>query len=91
MPNNFKVLYGLFDEVDEIDEEKPYFKPLTVCDLSVFNEDEIRVLEYVAEKMARQTSFALSETNHSEDAWLKYKHDTKLLVPFCEAFSLRAL
>ena len=91
VPNNFKVLYGLFDEVDEIDDEKPYFKPLTVCDLSVFNENEVRVLEHVAEKMAKQASTALSEINHAEDAWLKYKHDTKLLVPFSEAFSLRAL
>lgn len=91
VPNNFKVLYGIFDEVEEIDDEKPYFKPLTVCDLSVFNENEVRVLEYVAEKMAKQASTALSETNHLEDAWLKYKHDTKLLVPFSEAFSLRAL
>lgn len=91
VPNNFKVLYGIFNEVEEIDDERPYFKPLTVCDLSVFNENEIRVLEYVAEKMAKQASTALSETNHMEDAWLKYKHDTKLLVPFSEAFSLRAL
>ena len=91
VPNNFKVLYGIFDEVEEIDDEKPYFKPLSVCDLSVFTENEIRVLEYVAEKMAKQASSVLSETNHTEDAWLKYKHDTKLLVPFSEAFSLRAL
>lgn len=91
VPNNFKVLYGIFNEVEEIDDERPYFKPLTVCDLSIFSENEVRVLEYVAEKMAKQTSTALSETNHLEDAWLKYKHDTKLLVPFCEAFSLRAL
>lgn len=91
VPNNFKVLYGIFDEVEEIDDERPYFKPLTVCDLSVFSENEVRVLEYVAEKMAKQASIALSETNHLEDAWLKYKHDTKLLVPFSEAFSLRAL
>lgn len=91
VPNNFKVLYGIFDEVDEIDGEKPYFKPLTVCDLSVFNDNEIKVLEYVADKMAKQVSTTLSEINHSEDAWLKYKHDTKLLVPFSEAFSLRAL
>lgn len=91
VPNNFKVLYGIFDEVEEIDDERPYFKPLTVCDLSIFSENEVRVLEYVAEKMAKQASTVLSDTNHLEDAWLKYKHDTKLLVPFSEAFSLRAL
>lgn len=91
VPNNFKVLYGIFNEVDEIDAEKPYFRPLTACDKSVFDENEIRVLENVAGKMANQSSSTLSETNHAEDAWLKYKHDTKLLVPFSEAFSLRAL
>lgn len=91
VPNNFKVLYGIFDEVEEVDGEKPYFKPLCVCDLSVFDENEIRVLEQVAEKMAKLASAVLSETNHTEDAWLKYKHDTKLLVPFSEAFMLRAV
>jgi putative zinc finger/helix-turn-helix YgiT family protein len=91
VPNNFKVLYGLFDEVEEIDGEKTYFKPLRVCNMSVFNENEIKVLEYVASKMAKMSSTMLSEINHKEDAWLKYKQDTKLLVPFSEAFTLRAL
>jgi uncharacterized phage-associated protein len=91
VPNNFKVLYGLFDEVEEIDAEKPYFKPLRVCDMSVFHEDEMKVLEYVADKMAKMSSSMLSEINHQEDAWLKYKQDTKLLVPFSEAFFLKAL
>lgn len=83
------MLYGLFDEVEEVDAEKPYFKPLRVCDMSVFN--EIKVLEYVASKLAKMSSTMLSKTNHKEDAWLKYKKDTKLLVPFSEAFTLRAL
>lgn len=91
VPNNFKVLYGIFSEVEEVDEEKPYFKPLSTCDMSVFNENEKKVLADVAGKMAKQTSSALSETNHREDAWLNYKQDTKQLIPFSEAFSLRAL
>ena len=91
VPNNFKILYGIFDEIDEVDGENPYFKSLKVCDMSVFNENEIKVLERVAEKMAKQMGSSLSEINHKEDAWLKYKHDTKLFVPYSEAFSLRAL
>jgi uncharacterized phage-associated protein len=91
VPNNFKVLYGLFDEVEEIDDEKPYFKPLRVCDMSVFNEKEIEVLELVASRMAKMSCTRLSEINHMEDAWLKYNQDTKLLVPFSEAFFLRNL
>lgn len=91
VPNNFKVLYGVFDEIDEIDGERPYFMPLKVCDMSVFNDDEIKALEFVAQRMAKQKSSTLSEINHKEDAWLKYKHDTKLLVPYSEAFSLKAL
>ena len=59
--------------------------------MSVFNEKEIRVLENVADKMGNMSSTMLSETNHKEDAWLKYKQDTKLLVPFSEAFFLKAL
>ena len=91
VPNNFKVLYGIFKEVDEIDEEKPYFRPLCKYDASVFNDQEQEVLKCVADKMAKQSCTILSETNHKEDAWLKYKNDSKLLVPFSEAFSLRAL
>ena len=91
VPNNFKILYGIFDEIDEVDGDNPYFKSLKVCDMSVFNENEIKVLERVAKKMAKQMSSSLSEINHKEDAWLKYKHDTKLFVPYSEAFSLRAL
>lgn len=91
VPNNFKLLYGVFDEIDEVDAEIPYYKPLRECDMGVFNDNEIKVLECVAEKMAKQTCTALSETNHKEDAWLKYNHNTNLLVSFNEAFSLRAL
>jgi len=91
VPNNFKVLYGLFDEVEEIDGEKTYFKALRVCDMSVFDENEIKVLEYVASKMAKLSCAKLSEINHKEDAWLKYNQDTKLFVPFSEAFTLKAL
>ncbi len=75
VPNNFKVLYGIFDEVEEIDDEKPYFKALAAYDLSVFNENEIRVLECVAGKMAKQANTTLSKVNHTEDAWQKYKHN----------------
>ena len=91
VPNNFKLLYGLFDEIEEIDAEKPYYKALQVCNMSVFNEKEIKVMERVADKMAKMSSTILSETNHKEEAWLNYKNDTKLLVPFSEAFSLKAL
>ena len=91
VPNNYKVLYGVFNEVDEVDDEKPFFKPLCDCDLSVFSEKEVAILEFVAKKMGRLSCSVLSETNHKEDAWLKYKQDTKLLVPFSEAFSLKAL
>jgi uncharacterized phage-associated protein len=59
--------------------------------MSVFNEKEIKVMERVADKMAKMSSTILSETNHKEEAWLNYKNDTKLLVPFSEAFSLKAL
>ena len=91
VPNNFKVLYGVFDEIDEVDAEIPYYKALRECDMSVFNDNEIKVLECVAEKMAKHTCTALSEINHKEDAWLKYNHNTNLLVSFNEAFSLKAL
>lgn len=90
VPNNYKVLYGIFDEVYEEDDEKPFFKPLKDCDMSVFNGNEVDVLEFVAGEMAGKTSATLSEINHKEDAWLKYKHNAKLLIPFSEAFSLRA-
>lgn len=91
VPNNFKLLYGLFDEVEEIDAEKPYFKALQTCDMSVFNDKEIEVLEYVSGKLAEMSSTALSAINHKEDAWLNYRYDTKMLVPFSEAFALRAI
>ena len=89
--NGIVLLTKVIFKVEEVDDEKPYFKPLETCDMSVFNDDEINVLECVADKMAKQASSTLSEINHKEDAWLKYRHDTKLLVPFSEAFSLKAL
>lgn len=46
--------------------------------------------ECVAEKMGKLPCSMLSETNHKENAWLKYKQDSKLFVPFDEAFSLKA-
>lgn len=91
VPNNFKVLYGVFKEVDEIDEEIPYFKALCQCDTSVFNQEELFVLTHVANEMGKLSSRTLSKINHSEDSWVKYNHDTKLLIPFNEAFFLKAL
>lgn len=91
VPNNFKLLYGLFNEVDEVDADIPYFRPLCKSNTSVFNENELQILEYVADNMAHQTSSRLSEINHQEDAWLKYHHDPKLLIPFSEAFTLKSI
>lgn len=91
VPNGFKIMYGLFKEIDEIDAETPYFVPNTDCHMNVFNTDEKEVLEYVADAMTRLSCNTLSEINHKEDAWTKYIHDTKLLIPFSEAFTLKAL
>ncbi|MCF0163928.1 MAG: DUF4065 domain-containing protein [Bacteroidales bacterium] len=90
VPNNFKVLYGIFDEIEEVDCEKPYFRPLRECDTNVFDDREISILESVAKVLAHKTCTQLSEINHSENAWLNYRHDAGLLVPFNEAFSLKA-
>lgn len=89
VPDNFKLLYGIFNEVEEIDDEVAYFKPLTEYDMSVFDERESEVLEYIAQNFAQMSCKALSEMNHKEDAWINYRHDTKQMVPFSEAFGLK--
>ena len=55
--------------------------------LGSITEDERKVIEYVCDRFRDYTAARISEENHKEQAWQKYK-DTNKPIPFTEAFCL---
>ena len=59
-------------------------------DMSVFSEEEQRVLGNIYQRFKSDSSTQVSEISHKEEAWRKYV-DSGLLIDFSMAFDLKAL
>ena len=58
------------------------------CDISMFNEQELKTLGDVLTKIQPMSTQEVIERSHKEDAWLHYRNGNQL-IPYSEAFSLR--
>lgn len=100
VPNKYELLFeGLYDEgVINIEStsiengEAVKFLPSAkhVFDRSVFTQDEMQTLEYVAKRFKNVSAGKIAEISHNELAWLNNIEDKKL-ISFEYAFHLETL
>jgi uncharacterized phage-associated protein len=96
VPVRWDRVYSLIDDIDnEIVEFESGNSGTKLCsqlstDLSAFSTNEMAVLEAVYERFKDTTATEISEISHEEDAWKDY-FETKEMIDFNKAFSLRAL
>ena len=60
------------------------------ADISMFTDDEIKVLDAVCTNFGNKSSREISHLSHEEKAWIDY-HENHERIPFCEAFSIKAI
>lgn len=59
-------------------------------DMTEFDEDELKVLEFVCERFKSETPTQISETSHQEEVW-KRNIDSDQLINYEMAFTLKAI
>ncbi len=96
VPSQWDFVYGLMDDIDhEIvpfpsgDSGEKLYSEIQP-DLSALSQEEIEILDVVLQRFKVATSNDISRTSHEENAWKNYV-DTKDLINYNEAFSLKAL
>lgn len=96
VPLNWANLYGSLDDVcSDIVAFPEGYSGVKLCsdlepDMSVFSQEEIKVMEKVCNQFKNITSNDISKLSHNEDAWIKYIGKS-LAIDYTEAFSLKAL
>lgn len=59
-------------------------------DISVFSDDDIKILDTVCSSFGSKTSREISRMSHEEKAWIAH-HTNHERIPFSEAFSIKAI
>ena len=96
VPLRWDRVYSLIDgvEADLIefnhDISGTELHPTERPDLDKLTPQEIEVMNIIAEKFKDMSCADISALSHKEDAWKDY-HDSKDLIPFNEAFNLKAV
>ena len=95
VPVRWDVIYSEFDEIhQELRSVGDFIGSVLTstdkADLSLFTESEIKVMEYVLEKFNNISSRDLSKLSHKGSAWTNH-HDLPEIIPFSEAFHLKAV
>ena len=95
VPVRWDVIYSEFDEIHQEFRSVGDFTGSVLtstdkADLSLFTEAEIKVMDYVLAKFNNTSSRDLSQLSHKESAWTNH-HDRHEIIPFSEAFQLKAV
>ena len=95
VPVRWDVIYSEFDEIHQElrsvgDFVGSVLTSTDKADLSLFTESEIKVMDYVLAKFNNTSSRDLSQLSHKESAWTNH-HDRHEIIPFSEAFQLKAV
>lgn len=95
VPRKWAYVYSLFDEIQQVPCSEQDFSGHLLStreqpDLSLFSEEERRVMDKVCNTLGSLSASRLSELSHQEDSWLK-KHKSHGCIDYSDAFTIRAL
>ena len=95
VPERWDRVYSEFTEVKQELRQAGEFvgSVLTAsqdADVSVFTDDEIKILDAVCLNFGNKSSREISHLSHEEKAWIDY-HENHERIPFNEAFSIKAI
>ncbi len=101
VPNNFNSIFEYLANKDEVDVYYTYFadggvgeqfKPNSnkTFNKELFNETELQILDWVAEKFKNTSTNEIIEISHQENAWIENAEENKL-IDYNYSFDLKAL
>jgi len=95
VPDRWDRVYSEFSEVKQELRQVGDFvgSVLTAsqeADMSVFSDDDIKILDTVCSSFGSKTSREISRMSHEEKAWIAH-HTNHERIPFSEAFSIKAI
>ena len=96
VPVRWDRIYSFYDEINQeivqFSDGRAGTKLVSKLspDMTEFDEDELKVLEFVCERFKSDTPTQISETSHQEEAW-KRNIDSDQLINYEMAFTLRAI
>lgn len=96
VPVRWDRIYSFYDEINQeivqFSDGRAGTKLVSKLspDMTEFDEDELKVLEFVRERFKSETPTQISETSHQEEAW-KQNIDSDQLINYEMAFTLKAI
>ena len=96
VPVRWDRIYSFYDEINQeivqFSDGRAGTKLVSKLspDMTEFDEDELKVLEFVCERFKSETPTQISETSHQEEAW-KQNIDSDQLINYEMAFTLKAI
>lgn len=95
VPDKWEKVYSEFDEISQeprpIGEFEGYVLVAnSIIDDSILSDEDKNIISKVCERFKNCSSREISEISHQEPAWQKY-HELHSIIPFTEAFNLKAI
>ena len=96
VPVRWDRIYSFYDEINQeivqFSDGRAGTKLVSKLspDMTEFDEDELKVLEFVCERFKSETPTQISEASHQEEAW-KRNIDSDQLINYEMAFTLKAI
>ena len=95
VPDRWERVYSEFAEVKQELHQVGDFvgsklKALEDVDVSLFTDEELRVLDAVCSCFGSMSSREISRVSHEEDAWINH-HEKHELIPFSDSYAIRAI
>lgn len=95
VPDRWERVYSEFAEVKQELHQAGEFvgsklKALEDVDVSLFTDEELKVLDAVCFCFGSMSSREISRVSHEEDAWINH-HEKHELIPFSDSYTIRAI
>ena len=100
VPSNYEKMYGLISDGDMLRREDieyehgnfgSFFKPLLTFNESLFEKEEIEIMQIVSDKFKYKKTEEIIKISHQEPAWKENEKDKKIISYRDYGFTLQAL